>query len=83
MANSIKNFDWSVLNRNSIIMLISTLAPEIVKQPLTVEQFHKKITTLLKKHLPVRGLLLSQTRFEFVTIFLSDDIHQLQTPNKQ
>ena len=54
MANSIKNFDWSVLNRNSIIMLISTLAPEIVKQPLTVEQFHKKITTLLKKHLPVR-----------------------------
>ena len=54
MANSIKNFDWSVLNRNSIILLISTLAPEIVKQPLTVEQFHKKITTLLKKHLPVR-----------------------------
>ena len=54
MANSIKNFDWSVLNRNSIILLISTLAPEIVKQPLTVEQFHKKITTVLKKHLPVR-----------------------------
>ena len=54
MATSTENFDWSVLNRNSIITLIHTLAPEIVKQPLTVGQFHKKITTLLKKHLPVR-----------------------------
>ena len=54
MATSTENFDWSVLNRNSIITLMRTLSSEIVRQPLTVEQFHKKITTLLKKHLPVR-----------------------------
>jgi len=54
MATSTENFDWSVLTRNSIITLMHTLAPEIVKQPLTIEQFHKKVTTLLKKHLPIR-----------------------------
>jgi hypothetical protein len=54
MATSTENFDWSLLNRNSIITLMHTLAPEIVKQPLTIGQFHKKVTTLLKKHLPVR-----------------------------
>ena len=54
MAASTENFDWSLLNRNSIIGLMLTLAPEIVKQPLTVDQFHKKVTGLLKKHVPVR-----------------------------
>ena len=54
MATSTENFDWSVLNRNSIITLMHTLAPEIVKQPLTIDQFHKKVTGLLKKYIPVR-----------------------------
>jgi hypothetical protein len=49
-----KNFDWSVLNRNSIIGLLCSLTPEIVKQELTVDQFHSKITTLLKKYIPIR-----------------------------
>ena len=31
-----------------------TLSPEIVRQPLTIEQFHKKVTGLLKKYTPVR-----------------------------
>jgi hypothetical protein len=31
-----------------------TLSPEIVRQPLTIEQFHKKVTRLLKKYTPVR-----------------------------
>ena len=47
MITLTKNFDWSLLNRNSIIGLICSLAPEIVKQQLTVDQFHDKITTLL------------------------------------
>ena len=54
MATSTENFDWSVLTRNSIITLMHTLSPEIVKQPLTIDQFHKKVTTLLKKYIPVR-----------------------------
>jgi hypothetical protein len=54
MANSTENFDWSVLTRNSIITLMHTLSPEIVRQPLTIEQFHKKVTRLLKKYTPVR-----------------------------
>ena len=54
MANSTENFDWSVLTRNSIITLMHTLSPEIVRQPLTIEQFHKKVTGLLKKYTPVR-----------------------------
>jgi hypothetical protein len=33
---------------------MQSLTPEIVKQPLTVDQFHKKVTTLLKKYLPIR-----------------------------
>jgi flagellar hook protein FlgE len=54
MATSTKNFDWSVLTRNSIITLMQSLSPEIVKQPLPVDQFHKKVTGLLKKYIPVR-----------------------------
>jgi hypothetical protein len=54
MSNSTTYFDWSLLNRNSITGFLYTLAPEIVNQPLTIEQFHTKITRLLKKHLPVR-----------------------------
>lgn len=47
-------FDWSSLNRDSIARVVYTLAPEIVNQSVTVDQFHKKVTKLLKKHLPVR-----------------------------
>ena len=54
MTTSTENFDWSVLTRNSIITLMHTLSPKIVKQPLTIDQFHKKVTTLLKKYIPVR-----------------------------
>ena len=54
MANSTTYFDWSLLNRYSIAEFLYTLAPEIVNQPLSIVQFHTKITKLLKKHIPVR-----------------------------
>ena len=54
MSTLTDTFNWSVLTRDSIIGLMCSLAPEIVKNPLTVDQFHKKVTSLLKKYLPVR-----------------------------
>lgn len=54
MTYSTTWFDWSSLNRDSIAGVVYTLASEIVNQSLTVEQFHKKVTKLLKNHLPVR-----------------------------
>lgn len=54
MSNSTASFNWSLLDRYSIAEFLYTLSPEIVKQPLTVSQFHKKLTDLLKKNIPVR-----------------------------
>ena len=47
-------FDWSLLDRVRIIEYIRLIEPEIVKTPLTITQFHNKITSHIKKQLPVR-----------------------------
>lgn len=47
-------FDWSTLDRETIASFMLSLAPEVVKQNLTIDQFHKKITNHLKKLAPVR-----------------------------
>ena len=70
MANSTENFDWSVLTRNSIITLMHTLSPEIVRQPLTIEQFHKKVTGLLKKYTPVRVRKSFSTKVDHGHVFV-------------
>lgn len=54
MGNCNATFDWSLLTRHYVSGLLYTLASEIVRQPITVGEFHKKITNLLKKNIPVR-----------------------------
>lgn len=54
MGNYTATFDWSLLTRHTVSGLLYTLEPEVVKQKITVSEFHKKITNLLKKHIPVR-----------------------------
>lgn len=47
-------FDWSSIDREYIAAFMFKLAPSVVKKELTIEQFHNKITTHLKKLVPVR-----------------------------
>ena len=48
-----KNFDWVDLTRNGIIGIVQqslSTSPSLVPVP----EFHNRITTLLKKHIPIR-----------------------------
>jgi hypothetical protein len=54
MATSTESFDWSLLTRQYVSSLLYALESEIVRQSITVSEFHKKITNLLKKSIPVR-----------------------------
>jgi hypothetical protein len=47
-------FNWSTLDRGTIISFMLSLAPTIVNNNLTMAQFHNKITNHLKKLVPVR-----------------------------
>lgn len=47
-------FDWSILDREYIAAYMLELAPDVVKQNLSIQQFHNKITKHLKKLAPVR-----------------------------
>lgn len=47
-------FNWSLLDRSSLIHLIHELAPYIVNQPVPIDQFHKTISKQIRTHLPVR-----------------------------
>ena len=47
-------FDWSSVNRHGIAGFIWALAPKIINQQLTVNQFHGMIYRHLKKYIPLR-----------------------------
>lgn len=47
-------FNWSTLDRETIASFMLSLAPELVKQELSISDFHKKVTNHLKKLVPVR-----------------------------
>ena len=42
-------FNWSILDRESIVSFMLALAPEVVNTELSVAAFHKKVTNHLKK----------------------------------
>jgi hypothetical protein len=46
-------FDWSNLERNSIINFIMELSPKLCEQTISVTQFHKILSSYIKKHWPV------------------------------
>ena len=54
MSRANSQFNWSLLDRSGIISFLMSIAPEVVGKELTIDQFHKKITTHIKKVIPVR-----------------------------
>jgi hypothetical protein len=54
MSKATSQFNWSLLDRNGIIKFLMSISPELIGKELTVDQFHKKITTHIKKFIPVR-----------------------------
>jgi hypothetical protein len=66
----VSSVDWSSLERKGLAEYILALAPKIVNQLLTVNQFHGMIYRRLKKHLPLR---ITKTRYDKVepnTVFV-------------
>jgi hypothetical protein len=47
-------FDWSTLEKSSIIQQIFELSPKICDQELTVEQFHEILSKFIKRKFPVK-----------------------------
>jgi hypothetical protein len=60
MANRY-DFDWSAMDRHSIAGLVGILAPKIVNQRITVDQFHSLIYRHLKKYIPLR---ITKTKYK-------------------
>lgn len=47
-------FNWSILDRKTISSFVLSLASEIVNNNITIDQFHSKLTSHLKKLAPIR-----------------------------
>ena len=47
------NFDWAELTRNGIISIVQQ-SLSVSPNPIPVPEFHSRIVTLLKKHIPIR-----------------------------
>jgi hypothetical protein len=54
MGASRSKFDWSILDRQSLIDYFYSLYPEICDQKLSVDKIHAKISRHIKKYAPVR-----------------------------
>jgi hypothetical protein len=52
--NLTQNFNWSELDRNSLLDLLYLLKDKIVKIRLSNEEFHKIVTCQIRKYLPLR-----------------------------
>ena len=50
----IKTFDWSILDRNSLVNMLWQIYPEIVDKKLTPAKFHLILSKYIKKFLPIR-----------------------------
>lgn len=51
---NINSFDWFSLDRNVLFNLLYPISDKIVGQKLTTDQLHSKISTQLRKHLPIK-----------------------------
>lgn len=47
-------FDWSILDRNNIIDYMMIIEDDLVNKELPILVFHKKISSHLKKNIPIR-----------------------------
>jgi hypothetical protein len=47
-------FDWSNLERSAMLERLNELAPKLVNQLLSVDEFHSIVSKYLKRHLPVK-----------------------------
>lgn len=54
MGTSRSKFDWSILDRSSLIEYFYSLYPEICDQKLSVDRIHSRIAKHIKKYAPVR-----------------------------
>jgi hypothetical protein len=54
MGTSRSKFDWSILDRSSLIEYFYSLYPEICDQKLSVDRIHTRIAKHIKKYAPVR-----------------------------
>lgn len=49
-----KPFDWSTLDRNSLISYILSLSKILIRKKISILDFHKLISTTLKSKLPIK-----------------------------
>lgn len=54
MGTSRSKFDWSILDRRSLIDYFFSLYPEVCNQKMPVDKLHAKISKHVKKYAPVR-----------------------------
>ena len=76
-------FDWSSLERKGLASFIWSLAPKIVNQSLTVDQFHGMICRRLKKHLPLRITKTRYTKAKPNTVFVGGCYYSIWDQNNK
>lgn len=63
-------FNWSILDRASIIDFLLVLSPKIVKVNLTTTKFHTLITSHLKAHIPIRTRKSKHSKVDPGTVWI-------------
>lgn len=54
MAQRRSKFDWSLLNRDSLIQFLAIQLDKVANQTINPTQFHRLLSRHIKKHLPVK-----------------------------
>lgn len=63
-------FDWSTLEKSSIIQQIFELSPKICDQELTVEKFHEILSKFIKRKFPVKTTCGYDTKVKHYKVFV-------------
>jgi hypothetical protein len=70
MPVSKHKFDWSMLDKNSIIEFVSLIAPKITNQEMTIAKFHRILASHLKTQYPIKVTKTSSTKVDFGWVYI-------------
>ena len=65
MVAKLSKFDWSILDRAGLVDMFWQIYPEISGKEITIAKFHSKLSTHIKKYLPVKIAKKRDTKVAF------------------
>jgi len=70
MVAKLSKFDWSILDRDGLASFFWHIHPEITGKDITIAKFHNKLSTHIKKYLPIKIAKKNEHKVEFNWVYV-------------